>query len=405
MHLAATISEHSVVAHAVGECVGEILERRGDSPDLLVLCISERFQGATDDIAAASRALLAPEVLLGVTSSTMSVGPMSSHDNPALAMLAVWHARPSSSSGQVAIEPDWQVRSERITGVRLAVDSDVARLAGRTGTLLLFADPFSTPPAKLIDRIHEVAPEMFVVAASPDSARRPSTSRLLLDDSIHSDGAIGVHLPGELPHRVLCSFGFTPIGAKLEIGASDGSRIHELGGDPAKDVLGRAIEGLAPAERSAASKGLYLRWSVPLNLGPDVPRFCALLGTDGDSIVVAGERPVDATAVQFHLRDAESVDAGLRRMAVANSDLSGGLFLVAQRPERSGPGPLVQERSATGPVMGVSAGDPIAGDAAILGEEISRSDLLGIRCGEVVLADRRGVVAASSAVTILGLVD
>ncbi|MGB3411315.1 MAG: FIST N-terminal domain-containing protein [Microthrixaceae bacterium] len=428
MHLAATISEHPVVAHAVGECVGEILERRGDSPDLLVLCISERLQGATEDIAAATRALLSPEVLLGVTSSTMSVGQRSSHHIPALAMLAVWHARPSRSSGQPAIEPDWQVRSERMAAVRLTDESDVAKMAGRTGTLLLFADPFSTQPGSLVERIHEVAPDLFVMAASSDSARRPSMSLMVLDDSLHSDGAVGVHFPGEFPHRVLCSFGFTPIGAKLRLGANDGSRIHELDGHAAKDVLEKAIEGLAPAERAAASSGLYLRWSAQVNPGPDVPRFCAVLGTDGDSVVFAGERPADATAVQFHVRDAESVDAGLRRMAVANSDLPGGLFLVAQRPERSGARPVTQEawpvthdrpvtqgsdsqgsdsqeHPGTRLFAGPSVDDPIREDAAILGEEIARSDLLGIRCGEVILADRGGVVAANSAVTILGLVD
>lgn len=425
MHLAAAISEHPVVAHAVGECVGDILERRGDSPDLLIVSISERLEGASEDIAGAVEALLSPEVMLGVASSSMSVGPHSSRGNPALAMLAVWHTRPSSVSGQVAIEPDWHVRaSQRINKVRIGPDLDVVHLAGSTGTLLLFADPFSAPIGPLLERLREAAPELLVIAASPDTARRPSMAGLLLNGSIHSDGAVGVLFPERFPHRLLCSFGFSPVGARFVVDVVDGARIHDLDGRPATEVLGEAIEGLAPAERAAAAKGLYLRWSAPAGPAPtgsgagrqserlQIPRFCSVLGTDGDSIVIAGEHPPGANSIQFQIRDAASTDADLRLLAEANSDLLGGLFLIADRPDRAAvpDDPLTAALSVaeTGPYAGVQPAthlDHIGQDAAILSEGMSRSDLLGIRFGEVTLLDRGEVVVVNRAVTILGLAD
>lgn len=468
MHLAATISEHPVVAHAVGECVGDIIERRGDSPDVLVLCISDRLIGATEDIAAASGALLHPEVMIGIPCNEMSVGQRTSIGNGGLGMLALWHTRPSSSSGQVAVEPQWQVRAaERVSSVRLSPDANppvppiqrprtgsadspnppnrtgaanppnptnppnrtgaalpthpthpadpvgMADLAGRSGTLLLFTDPLTLPVRTLAERVSALAPDLSVIVASPGCQRPRAGAALVLDGTVFGDGAVGVHIPSGFPHRMLNSFGFAPVGPRFAVNppvaTSTGgvTRISQLGGRPAKVELWSVIEGLAPSERAAVTSGLHVRWIAPNQTGPDVARFASVLGTDGESIAVAGDVPDDAISIQFHVRDRESLDSDLQLTVARNAEMVGGLFFVVDRPERSGsaPTPPLVPSTLADFEANRSTVDTIGTDAAIITEEASRGDFLGIRCGEVLLVDRGDVVSADRAVTILGLVD
>ncbi|HTO01918.1 MAG TPA: FIST N-terminal domain-containing protein, partial [Microthrixaceae bacterium] len=228
-----------------------------------------------------------------------------------------------------------------------------------------------------------------VMAACPDGVRRASLAKLLMGDDIHSDGAVGVLFPPEFPRQLLCSVGFTPIGPKFVVGGVGGQRIRELASQPAAEVLSRTLEGLAPNERAAAAQGLHLRWIVPPVSDVEsfgLPELGLVLGVDGDSVVFAGDRPAGANSIQFQLRDQESVDSDLRRVLGTGAGLLGGLFLVADRPERGG-----------------SEIDHIGQDAQIISEGLSSTEVLGLRCGEVALLDRGEFRSANRAVTILGL--
>ena len=74
MPFASGLSEHPVAAHAVGEAVGQVLDVLDTSPDLAVLFVTAPHVGAMEDIAAAVRDLLRPQVLLGVTASSVVGG-------------------------------------------------------------------------------------------------------------------------------------------------------------------------------------------------------------------------------------------------------------------------------------------------------------------------------------------
>ena len=65
LRAAAAMSTHPLATHAVGECVGQLLEDGGVSPDLVVLGVTDPYLGAMEDIASAVRRLLEPVVLIG----------------------------------------------------------------------------------------------------------------------------------------------------------------------------------------------------------------------------------------------------------------------------------------------------------------------------------------------------
>ena len=55
---ASAISEHPVTAHATGEVAGQVLEKVGANPDLVVLFVTPPHAGALEDAAGAVRAIL-----------------------------------------------------------------------------------------------------------------------------------------------------------------------------------------------------------------------------------------------------------------------------------------------------------------------------------------------------------
>jgi small ligand-binding sensory domain FIST len=145
-------SRHPLVAHAVGEVAGRVLDAIGPAPDLAVLFAGRSVTGALDDIVGGIRSLLRPVVLVGCTASSVladatELGPHG---------IALWAG--------IGFEA---------TASREPVD----------GGAFALADPFSVP-----------AVDGVVGWAS--AARARGGNRLVLDDAIHDDGAVFVAIDG-----------------------------------------------------------------------------------------------------------------------------------------------------------------------------------------------------------------
>jgi small ligand-binding sensory domain FIST len=145
-------SRHSVVAHAVGEIAGRVLDALGPSPDLAVLFAGRSVTGALEDVVGAVRSLLRPVVLVGCTASSVIADATELGRDG----IALWAG----------------------TGFDATASRDP--IAGAAFTL---ADPFSAP-----------AVDGSVAWAS--AARSRGGNRLVLDDSIHDDGAVFVAVDG-----------------------------------------------------------------------------------------------------------------------------------------------------------------------------------------------------------------
>jgi len=92
MSIAATVSEHPLATHAVGECAGEILERIGTMPDVAIIFATGPHVGALEDVTRSIRSLLNPRVLLTVSAVGVLGGAREVEE---VAGLAVWAGRSS----------------------------------------------------------------------------------------------------------------------------------------------------------------------------------------------------------------------------------------------------------------------------------------------------------------------
>jgi small ligand-binding sensory domain FIST len=306
MPIAAALSEHPVAAHAVGEVVGQVLERAGEEPDLALLFASAPHTGALEDVVSTIRTLLRPGVLAGSTAVSVLAGGQEVEDTPAIALWTARWGRPVEPVRLVA-EP---------AGDRWMVDGMPDATPG--DTLLLLSDPFSFPADRFVDELGETRPGVTVVGGMASAARGPGGNRLVLDGALHDDGAVGVLLDASVPVRTLVSQGCRPIGSPLVVTKGEGQVIYELAGRTALERLEEVVRELSPEDRSRAAQGLHLgrvidERKVDFDRGDFLIRN--VLGADREvGAIAVGDVVEVGQTVQFQVRDASSADEDLHSL-------------------------------------------------------------------------------------------
>jgi small ligand-binding sensory domain FIST len=306
---AAALSEHPLPTHAVGEVVGEVLERLGERPDLALLFVSGRHTGVVEEIGRAVRELLSPGWLVGCTAGTVVGGDREVEDEPAVALWA--GTFPSLAAYRLEAVP--APEGMAVTGFprRDELPLDAA-------AVLLLADPWSFPTAELLEGLREQAGiELPVVGGMASAGRAAGGNRLLLDDRVHSDGAVAVVVGGVEVDTVV-SQGCRPIGEPMVVTSGEGQVVRELAGRPALERVQEVLAGLAPADLSLARSGLHVGLVVDehkAEFGPGDFLVRNVLGADREAGAVAVGAAVEVgTTVQLQVRDAASADADLREL-------------------------------------------------------------------------------------------
>jgi len=372
---AAALSEHPLLTHAVGECVGHLLERGGPAPDLVVLGVTEPVVGALEDVHAAVRRLLDPGVLVGVATEGLLGGAQLVERRAAVSMFAVWFAPTPSSRPGAGLQP---VRLGTVADADGPVWASPDELAGASGTLVVCLDPDGPSPESLAERLAELAPELSVIGGSVEVARRSGATRLLLDGAVHRDGAVGVLLPAEVPVQLVVSQGFRPFGPALTVTSCERNVVRELGGRPALERLMEAVELLSPEDRSLAAGAVHLGQVVDEprdDAGPGDYVVRSVLGADRSIGALAIAEPVELGAtVRFHLFDAEGATSELASLTPTVGPTGGVLaFLGARR--------------------GARLFDVVDRDALTLADRLGSAPLAGLTCvAELGPVGGRGVV-------------
>jgi small ligand-binding sensory domain FIST len=305
---AAALSRHPVPSHAVGETAGELLDQLdGEDPDLLVCFVSPHFVGVLDDVVNALRNLLDPRVLLGSTAVSVIGNAEEVEEAPALSLFAAClpDATITPTALRVVDTPD----GTAITGWP-EISDDVK-------TLLLLADPFTFPVDAFLRRLDEDRPGTRVIGGLASAAMHRGGNRLVLDDTISEDGAVGVFLDG-VSVRAVVSQGCRPIGKPFVVTRSEQNMVEELGGRQAIERLRELAEGLEEPDRELVRNGLHLGVVVDehkdaFDRGDFLVRN--IVGADRNSGALAVGELVDVgQTVQFHVRDAGAADEDLRSL-------------------------------------------------------------------------------------------
>ena len=321
MPFASAISEHPVTAHATGEVAGQVLEKVGAAPDLVVLFVTPPHAGALEDAAGAVRAILEPRTLVGCAAESVAGVNREVEGGPAVCL---W----GGSFGQVVpVGLDVAASSGLGSGAgeieerrELAVTGWPDEVPFEPAALFLVADPFTFPVEAFIDWVGQVHPSLPVIGGMASAARGPGGNRLVLDSTVRVGGAVGAMLGPGVELAAIVSQGCRPVGHPLAVTRAEGNVVYELGGQPALERL------VDLARRELAERDVALINAGGLHLGRVIDEHKAEFGR-GDFLVrnvIGADRAAGAiavndvvelgTTVQFHLRDAVAADEDLRSM-------------------------------------------------------------------------------------------
>ena len=338
------MSEHPDSARAAGEAIGEVLEAVGLSPDVAVLFASASHQDAMPDIAAAVRCALAPAVLVGTTAVSVIGGGIEAEERPAVSLWA---------AAQCPAQPVRLEAQPSAEGMAVAGMPPDAR-----GTLLVVPDPFTFP----CDPMLRLRPGMPVVGGLASASHRAGGNRLVLNQEVYQDGAVGVLLDPGVEVRTVVSQGCRPIGMPFTVTKSEGSVIWEMGGRSGVDRLRETLMALSDPDRALVSRGLHLGVVIDEHksqFGRGDFLIRGLIGADEDSGALAVGDSVDVgTTVQFQVRDAATADEDLRELMGGVSAASALLFTCNGRGAHLFDGPnhdasVVREALGGAPVAGM----------------------------------------------------
>jgi small ligand-binding sensory domain FIST len=308
----AALSSHPVPALAVGEVVGQALERGGAHADLALLLVSSHHAGALEDAAAVVRHLIRPSVLIGVSAPSVTANAMTLGSSPAV----VLHLATTGLLAPVMLPQD------RLGDWR-SLDPAFTVMGG-----LLFAREVSASHGPWLARLRESGPFPLLGAMLDDAAP------MVLNDEVYdaSVGAVGVVLGAGSGTRVRTVSATRKVGPRLEVTEAGGHTLRRLAGAPAlHQLLDLTEDGMAGEDARLLEQGVFL--SVGTSEGE---RLYAVVGADAatGSIVCSGPVTVGERA-QFSVMDRAAAERRLQTWEPAWR-ANGGLLFSAL-PEHRAP--------------------------------------------------------------------
>ncbi len=302
MLVSSALSEHPLAAHAVGEVAGVLLEQMGEQPiDLLVVFIDSAHTGAVEDVSSALLELLQPTTMIGSTACGVIDRTTEIEDRHALAVWAVH----GISSRPIRIDANATTPTTGWTG------SDQCHA-------VILADPFSSPILDMLATAEQDAAGIQIHGGLASGARGPGGNRLLLDDEIFTDGAVGVILDADAKVSSVVSQGCRPIGDPLTVTAASGNVVTELASQPPMDVLKRLAAASNEQDRALIAAGLHVGVVIDETLH-DFTRgdflIRSVMGADPTTGAIAIGADIEVgTTLQFQVRDATTASDDLSTM-------------------------------------------------------------------------------------------
>ena len=331
MSFAAGLSEHPLPPQAIGEAIGQVLDGLGPDagpPDLALLFVTAAHAGAAEDVAATVRATLRPGTLLGCTAESVVGGAREVEQRPAVALWAghtgpvtAFHARmlPTTEGNAVAGWPETDAASQA---------------AG----VLVLADPFTFPTDDVLRLDRDTRPGVPVVGGLASAAVAPGGNRLIVDDRVVDEGAVGAVLGNGVDLASVVSQGCRPVGEPFVITKAEGNILYELAGRPALERLQDVARSVDEGDRQLLARGVHLGRVIDeskTTFGAGDFLIRNVLGGDPSNGAIAVGDLVDVgQTAQFQVRDAASADDELTRMLAGRSAAGALLFTCNGRGTR-----------------------------------------------------------------------
>jgi small ligand-binding sensory domain FIST len=357
--LAARIGAGLSTAPDVGAAVRAAAEAATvgvDSVDIAFLFLSRDHAAEVEEAAAVAREALAAAHLVGCVAEGVIGGQREVEDGPAV---AIWAAGLPGAT----FEPFHAFSVETGHG------TVVAGFPERDSQLVaMVADPFTFPAAPFLRRLEAHRPGLPVIGGLAVGGDEPGTAALILDDTLHDEGAVGIAIDGA-PVVTVVSQGCSAFGREAVVTRAEGQVVYELAGEPALTRLRAELQTLSPQEQQLASRGILAGLVIDENrseYGRGDFLMRSVLGADEESGALAiGDSVRVGQTLRFHIRDGRTADDDLRDCLA--SSLSGA----------TPAGALLFTCNGRGTRM---FADPDH-DAAVVGEAIGSDSVAGFFCG------------------------
>lgn len=280
------------------------------SVDLAFLFLSSHHIANLESIGATIRRELRVDCLVGVSAESVVGGRTELERTPGLSLLA---ARLPGISLVPFTGDDLSPFEESPEGL-----AKLGRGLGAGEDLrasFFFVDPFSVPIMGLLPALNRSRQQGCLIGGLASGATSPGGNALLLDDTVHRSGLVGVSLKGPVRIDTVVSQGCRGFGPNLVVTKCKKNVILELGGRPALHVVRDVVEELPEDDKKLLERGLFLGRVINEykdRFGRDDFLIRNVVGIDENhsAIAVSDFLKVGQT-VRFHLRDARTADEDL----------------------------------------------------------------------------------------------
>ena len=282
----------------------------GAIPDLAFLFVAPQFEDELESILQSANASLGGGALLGCVAGGVIGADREVEDAPAVAAWA-------------ATLPDVTIRPFRLTYTEEeehAIFDGLEEVPTRApdSVLVMLADPYTFPAHLLLDHLNEHAPGIPIVGGMASGGLVAGRTKLLQDDEIVSEGAVGAILEGAHGASAIVSQGCRPVGETFAITRAERNVVYELGGQPAVKRIEDLYASASERDQVLMRQGLHVGQATTelkpeLGRGDFVIRNLVGLDRDTGSIAISDMAEVGQT-IQFQVRDATSAREDLREI-------------------------------------------------------------------------------------------
>ncbi|MBB5962764.1 FIST signal transduction protein [Planomonospora venezuelensis] len=189
---------------------------------------------------------------------------------------------------------------------------------------ILLADPYTFPTDGFVERSGEVLGDLPLVGGLANAFLGRDAVRLFVNGEVHTEGAVGVLIGGEVNVSTVVSQGCRPIGPSMTVTGVEENLLLELAGQPALARLEEIVSALDEEDRELVASGLQIgvaidEYAERHEHGDFLIR--GVLGIDPDREAVAiGDIVEMGRTVRFQVRDAATADEDLYELLDAHRE-------------------------------------------------------------------------------------
>ena len=283
----------------------------GEPPDLLVVFVSSHFDDQLPDLISGISDAVAPRNFVGCTGQGIVHNASEIEDDPCVSVWAAWFH--GTNVGGAACEVA-HVTYDRSSGGFKGLPKQIDE---QSVSLLALAEPYTFPADVFLERINTDFPGLHVVGGMASGGMGPGESKLILNGTVLSEGAVVVALDG-VPMKPIVSQGCRPIGEHFVITKAEQNEILELGGVKAHQRLKAVYDRLPTRDKDLMRLGFHIgrvvnEYQDSFSYGDFLIRNVTGMNSENESVII-GDYFRPGQTVQFHVRDAMTADEDLRQM-------------------------------------------------------------------------------------------